>query len=365
VSRSLHRVGVLTGGGDCPGLNAVVRAIVLRCDQLGVEVIGIEDGFEGLMPETEGRARLLTPADVVHLLDQGGTILGTTSRGNPFEFPTPDGAVRDRSQEVIDAAARLRLDALIAIGGDGTQAIALELSRRGLGIVGVPKTIDNDLAATYETFGFATAVQVVSDALDRLRTTAASHERIMVLEVMGRHAGWIALCSGMAGGAHVILIPEIPWEPDKVACVLRERAMRRAGFGLVVVAEGAAPRGESPPQSHVVGSTAGHAPILGGAGRRAAEILAGLLPDHEIRVTVLGHLQRGGTPIASDRILATRLGAAAADAAWAGERRALVSWQPPDIVVVPLTDAVKRPRLVDPQSQIVRHARESGICVGD
>jgi 6-phosphofructokinase 1 len=365
VARAVHRVGVLTGGGDCPGLNAVVRAVVLRCDQLGVEVVGIEDGFEGLMPETEGRARLLTPPDVIHLLDQGGTILGTTSRGNPFEYRMDGGAVRDRSQEVIDAAARLRLDAVITIGGDGTQAIALELAERGLPVVGVPKTIDNDLAATYETFGFATAVQVVCDALDRLRTTAASHERIMVLEVMGRHAGWIALHSGLAGGAHVILIPEIPWDPGKVAGVLRERAMRRAGFGLVVVAEGAAPRGETPQQAQVVGATAGHAPILGGAGRRAAELLAEVLPDHEIRVTVLGHLQRGGTPVASDRILATRLGTAAADAAWAGERKALVSWQPPDVVVVPLTDAVRRPRLVDPGSQIVRHARETGICLGD
>jgi 6-phosphofructokinase 1 len=229
----------------------------------------------------------------------------------------------------------------------------------------VPKTIDNDLAATYRTFGFATAVQVVSDALDRLRTTAESHERIMLLEVMGRDAGWIALNSGIAGGAHVILIPEIPWDPATVVAALQERAVRGAGYGLVVVAEGAAPVGEKPPHRQVSGASAGHAPILGGAGLRAAELLAEHVPQMEFRVTVLGHLQRGGTPTAEDRILATRLGVAAADAAASGQRSVLMSWRPPDVEVVPLVDATSRLNLVDPDAQIVAHARHAGICLGN
>lgn len=359
------RIGVLTGGGDCPGLNAVLRALVIRAGQLGIEVVGIEDGFEGLLPESEGTARLLQRSDVAPILERGGTILGTTNRGNPFAYPSADGSLVDRSQDVLDAAAKLEVELLITIGGEGTQGIAIEISKRGLPVIGVPKTIDNDLAATYETFGFATAVQVVSDALDRLRTTAESHERIMVLEVMGRDAGWIALHSGIAGGAHVILLPEVPYQPERVAAALRERSVRGAGFGLVVVAEGAAAVGEGAPEKDVVGVSAGHAPILGGAGRRAAELFSALVPELEFRVTVLGHLQRGGTPTATDRILSTRLGVEAANAAAAGHRDVLVSWQPPNVVTVPLTDAIKRPRLIESDAQVLQHARQAGICLGD
>jgi 6-phosphofructokinase 1 len=362
---AFQRIGVLTGGGDCPGLNAVLRAIVLRGEQLGLEVLGIEDGFDGLLPETEGRARVLRRKDVMPILDRGGTILGTTNRGNPFAYPAADGKLVDRSHEVMEAVRELEIDALVVIGGDGSQRIAIEFDKRGLPVIGVPKTIDNDLAATYVTFGFASAVQVVSNALDRLRTTAESHERIMVLEVMGRDTGWIALHSGIAGGAHVILIPEIPWDPSAVVAALRERAVRGAGYGLVVVAEGAAPIGEKPPRKQVSGASAGHAPILGGAGLRAAELLAGQLPEMEFRVTVLGHLQRGGTPTAEDRILATRLGVAAADAAASGRHGVLVSWRPPDVELVPLANAVAQPKLVDPSSQIVAHARHVGICLGN
>ncbi|HET6582467.1 MAG TPA: ATP-dependent 6-phosphofructokinase, partial [Nannocystaceae bacterium] len=328
MSTARRRIGVLTGGGDCPGLNAVLRGIVLRSAQLGHEVVGIENGFQGLLPETEGHCRALWPVDVEHLLPQGGTILGATNKGNPLAYVMPDGTTADRGDDVLGAAKRLGLASVIAIGGDGTQSIAYELGLRGLPVIGVPKTIDNDLAATYETFGFATAVQFVSEALDRLRTTAASHERIMVIEVMGREAGWIALHSGIAGGAHAILVPEIPYDPAIVVRVLRERAKRGAGFGLVVVAEGAAPKGEDAPTTSVVGPTAGHAKILGGAGRRAAELIGDQAPEVELRVTVLGHLQRGGSPCATDRILATRFGVAAADAADRGQSQVLVAWDP-------------------------------------
>ena len=366
MANAPKRIGVLTGGGDCPGLNAVLRALVMRSQQHGIEVVGIEDGFEGLLPESEGTAKLLTPAHVAPILARGGTILGTTNRGNPFSYPASDGTLIDRSDDVLAAAKKLEIELLVTVGGEGTQGIAIEFDKRGLPIIGVPKTIDNDLSATYETFGFATAVQVVSDALDRLRTTAESHERIMVLEVMGRDAGWIALHSGIAGGAHVILLPELPYNPQVVAATLRERSVRGAGFGLVVVAEGAKPIGESASMSDsVVGASAGHAPILGGAGKRAAELFSKLEPSLEFRVTVLGHLQRGGTPTATDRILSTRLGVEAANAAARGERKVLVSWQPPDVVTVPLTDAIKKPRLIDPTAQIVEHARNCGICLGN
>ncbi len=360
------RIGVLTGGGDCPGLNAVLRGLVLRAEQLGCEVIGIEDGFEGLLPETEPTARVLTPREVMPLLAQGGTILGTTNRGNPFRYPDGHGGTRDRSDDVVRAIEDLRIQRLVTIGGDGTQTIAFGIMKKGVPVIGVPKTIDNDLASTYRTFGFSSAVQVVSEALDRLRTTAESHERIMVLEVMGRNAGWIALHSGLAGGAHVILLPEVPYHPSIVGRALADRARRGAGYGLVVVAEGAAPLGETAPMQVPVGAHAGRgAPQLGGAGIRAAQLLAETVPELEFRVTVLGHLQRGGSPIAEDRILATRFGVEAANAACQGEGGVLVSWQPPNIVTVALSEEVSQPRLVDPACQLMQHARGVGICFGD
>lgn len=357
-----RKLAISTGGGDCPGLNAVIRAVVLRAHGLGIEVLGVEDGLNGLLVGTRSSVRALTPAEVVPILSRGGTILGTTNRSSPFAFCEPDGSVRDRGDEVVERARELGVDLLINVGGDGSQAISLELMRRGLPVIGVPKTIDNDLDATVETFGFGTAVHVVTDALDRLRTTAESHDRIMILEVMGRHAGWIALHSGIAGGADVVLIPELPYEPDSIVHDLRRIFSAGRHFALIVVAEGVFPRGGELSHKTVAG---GRGTILGGAGQRAAEAIAARLPELELRVTVLGHIQRGGTPTAYDRLLATRLGVEAVDAAVRGERGVLVSSQPPNITTVPLERAVQRMRSVDPQGQLVGHARGLGISFGD
>ena len=359
---ALRRIGITTGGGDCPGLNAVIRAVVLRAAALGVEVVGVEDGFGGLLEGTGARVRPLRPADVFPLLDRGGTVLGTTNRGDPFAYPAPGGGVVDRSGEVIARARELGIDLMITVGGDGTQRIAAAFDARGLPVIGVPKTIDNDLAATLETFGFGTAVQVVVDALDRLRTTAESHDRIMLLEVMGRHAGWIALHAGLAGGADVILLPELPYDPAAVAAALRRIYASGRHFALIVVAEGAKVRGEDVRTKGVVGAQAGrHAPILGGAAHHAAERLAALLPDLEY----LGHIQRGGTPIAYDRLLASRLGVEAVNAAVRGERGVLVASYPPEIRTVPIADAVGHVRTVDPHGQLIAHTRALGVALGD
>lgn len=361
-----RRIGITTGGGDCPGLNAVIRAVVLRASLEGIEVVGIEDGFGGLMSGTGSGVRTLTPREVLPLLDRGGTILGTTNRGDPFSYPGPGGTRVDRSAEVVARARELGLDLVITVGGDGTQRIAFDFDALGLPVIGVPKTIDNDLAATVETFGFGTAVQVVVDALDRLRTTAESHDRIMLLEVMGRDAGWIALHSGIAGGADVVLLPELPYSAEHVAAALRGRIRRGHHFSLIVVAEGASAIGEAVATKEAAGTLGGRqAPLLGGAGHRAASQIAALLPDLEYRVTVLGHIQRGGTPTAYDRLLASRLGVAAVEAALRGEHGVLVASFPPDVRTVPLADAVNRVRCVDPEGQLVAHARGLGIEFGD
>lgn len=362
---ALRKLAVATGGGDCPGLNAVIRAVVLRAHAAGVEVVGVEDGLNGLLEGTACSVRALTPGEVGPILARGGTIIGTTNRGSPFAWRERGGGVRDRGDEVVARARDLGIDLLINVGGDGSQAISLELQRRGLPVIGVPKTIDNDLDATVETFGFGTAVQVVTDALDRLRTTAESHDRIMILEVMGRHAGWIALHSGIAGGADVIIIPELPYEPGLVARSLQRVLAEGKHFALIVVAEGAFPRGGEVAEKQVAGVVDGHAKILGGAGQRLAEEVAALLPELEFRVTVLGHLQRGGTPTAYDRLLATRLGVEAVEAALRGEQGVLVSSQPPKICTVPLELAVQKVRSVDPDDQLVAHARGVGIGFGD
>ena len=359
---SARRIGICTGGGDCPGLNAAIRAVVLQGTRLGLEVVGIEDGFDGLLAGTGAGTRVLSPAEVLPLLDRGGTILGTTNRGNPLAFPGPDGPV-DRGAEVVARARELGLECVITAGGDGTQTIAMGLAARGLPVIGLPKTIDNDLAHTYRTFGHATAVQVVTDALDRLRTTAESHERVMVLEVMGRSAGWIALSAGIAGGAHAILLPEIPYDPAAVGARLRARFCRTSRFALVVVAEGAHPPGEAPRHQPTPGSRSRQ--VLGGAGARAAELLAPHLPGVELRVTVLGHLQRGGTPVAPDRLLATRLGVEAARAAHERNTGTLACWDPPNVRMIPLDDSIRTPRRVDPAGQLVAHARALGIALGD
>ncbi|HHQ49226.1 MAG TPA: 6-phosphofructokinase [Acidobacteria bacterium] len=361
----IRQIGVLTGGGDAPGLNAVIRALTKSAIlDHGVRVIGFNDGFSGMV---EMKTRELGLADVRGILPRGGTILGTTNRGNPFEYVErlADGTERvsDASGTVARNYERLGLDALVVIGGDGTLSIAHRLmEEHDIPVVGVPKTIDNDLAATDRTFGFATAVEVATDALDRLHTTAESHHRIMLLEVMGREAGWIALHSGVAGGADVVLIPEIPFDVEPVIAKVWARQNRGTPFSIVVVAEGAhAKDGDQVYQS--VDPVTGWK-RLGGVSYELAPILqqkTGL----EVRVTVLGHIQRGGSPCAADRILGTRLGAEAMRLVMRGKFDHMVALHGEEIEAVPLEKAINRLKLVDPNGQLVRNARSLGIVFGD
>ncbi len=353
------RIGVLTGGGDAPGLNAVLRAVVRTAERVyGGEVIGILDGFSGLLEE---RFRHLCAPDVRELIRTGGTILGTTNRDNPFACPGEHGPV-DRSADVVENFHKAGLDGLIVIGGDGTLRIAADLGRAGLNVVGVPKTIDNDLASTDYTFGFWTAIDTATEALDRLRDTAESHHRVMLLEVMGRHAGWIALHAGMAGAADVILIPEIPYDPRSVAETVERCQGRGRASSLVVVAEGASPRGGE--MSVVAVDATTGVKRLGGAGERlAAELKA--LTRCDVRVTVLGHLQRGGSPVAFDRILASRFGEAAVHVIMQGRFGRMVRLSAGRIEDVDLDEAVREIKLVDPEEPMVRSARALGIAFGD
>jgi phosphofructokinase-like protein len=354
------RIGVLTGGGDAPGLNAVLRAVVRTAGDTAenVEVVGVLDGFSGLL---EGRFRHLGNPDVRELIRMGGTILGTTNRDNPFACRSEHGPV-DRSADCLENARKAGLEALIVIGGDGTLRIASELGKLGLGVVGVPKTIDNDLASTDYTFGFWTAIGVATDALDRLRDTAESHHRVMVLEVMGRTAGWIALHAGVAGAADIILIPEIPYDPESVARTVVSCQGRGRASSLIVVAEGAVSRsGEM--SVHSVDPTTGVV-RLGGAGQRVVRELEALTRC-DVRATVLGHLQRGGSPVAFDRILATQFGEAAARLAIAGRCGRMVRLADGRIEDVDLDEAVREIKLVDPASPLVRTARSLGIGFGD
>ena len=357
------RVGVLTGGGDCPGLNAVIRAIVKTSKlEHGWEVIGIEDGFEGLLND---RTRPLGLADVSGILTMGGTILGTTNRGNPFKWRAiKDGkpVVYDASEETLEAIKNLGLDGLIVIGGDGTLSIANELHKRGAPIVAVPKTIDNDLAATEITFGFATARQTATEAIDKLHTTAESHHRVMIVEVMGRDAGWIALESGLAGGADAILIPEIPFRYEALIDMIERRREHGRHFSIVVVAEGAAPAGRRPVYQLSADET--EPPRLGGIGMIVAEKLQ-MITKVETRCTVLGHIQRGGGPTPSDRLLATRFGVRAVELIAAGRLGLMVALRDGVIVDAPLAEAVEMQKLVDPEGELVQVARALGISVGD
>ena len=355
----MKRIGVLTGGGDAPGLNAVLRAVVRTAERVyGAEVIGILDGFKGLL---DGRFRHLGGPDVRELIRTGGTVLGTTNRDNPFACPGEEGPV-DRSAECLENARKGGFDALIIIGGDGTLRIASELGRRGLNVVGVPKTIDNDLASTDYTFGFWTAIDTATEALDRLRDTAESHHRVMLLEVMGRHAGWIALHAGMAGAADVILIPEIPYIPESVAETVVRCQERGRASSLVVVAEGAMPRGGEMAVVAVDPTTG--VKRLGGAGERLARELE-VRTRCDVRVTVLGHLQRGGSPVAFDRILATRFGEAAVHVAMAGRFNRMIRLANGHIEDVDLDEAVREVKLVDPAGPLVTSARALGIAFGD
>ena len=368
MGTELRRIAINTGGGDAPGLNAVIQAAVYAAHERGWEIVGIRDGYDGLLePESypEGGLVTLTPASVESIAHLGGTILGTTNRGNPFHRPTlqPDGSLRevDRSGDLLDAFRRERFDALIAVGGDGSLTIAQGLHERGLRVVGVPKTIDNDLDATTLTFGFQSAVAFATECIDRLHATAHAHRRTMVVEVMGRHAGWIALNCGVAGLADVILIPEIPFDLERVAAHLRARSARGKHYAIVVVAEGAHPvGGEALVQSREMG----RADRLGGIGERVAEELQERT-GRESRAVVFGHLLRGGSPIALDRILGLGFGTAAVRALAEGLDGVMVAVNPPRIDYVPLRRAVERMKLVPLDSETMLTARSLGIAFGD
>ncbi len=352
------RVGVLTGGGDCPGLNAVIRAVT-KSLVLGerAEVVGFEDGYLGLI---ERRARPLTYRDASGILTAGGTILGTSNKANPFDYFGRDGA--DVSDEVVAYARDLGLRALVAIGGDGTMSIAHGLQQRGMNIVGVPKTIDNDLVGTDRTFGFDTAVAIATEAIDRLHTTAQSHHRVMVLETMGRYAGWIALYAGVASGADVLLLPEFPYDLEEVARVCRRRASGGQQFTIIVVAEGAKPEGGELAVQQVVADSPD--PIrLGGACNVLAHHL-GPMVDSEIRTTILGHVQRGGTPTAFDRNLATAFGAYAAAMVRDGRFGRMVALQENRLTSIGLDEVADRVRTVAPDAPMVVAARAVGTSLG-
>jgi phosphofructokinase-like protein len=360
----MKRIGVLTGGGDCPGLNAVIRAVVKTAVmEYGMEVIGFRDGFRGaVLNETIP----LTPNEVVGILVKGGTILGSTNRDNPFHFRIEaDGQTTyaDLSDQAVENIRSHKLDCLIVIGGDGTLSCARDFMAKGIPVIGVPKTIDNDLNATDLTFGFMTAVDTATDAIEKLHTTAESHHRIMILEVMGRYAGWIALQSGIAGGADGVLIPEIPITLDKVADKILERKDKGRNFSIIVVAEGVKPPGgEWVVRQTVEGSPE---PIrLGGVGHLISNELQALT-RMESRVTVLGHLQRGGRPSTFDRILATRYGVAAVELAVSGQLGMMVSLKGTEIGAVPIEDAISDLRLVSPDGELVRTAKSVGIVFGD
>jgi ATP-dependent phosphofructokinase / diphosphate-dependent phosphofructokinase len=358
------RIAISTGGGDAPGLNAVIRAAVLSARTRGWDVLGIKRGFAGLLGEDE--IVPLTSDTVRGIAAQGGTIIKTTNRGSPFSYPVqqPDGtwASVDRSDELVENARNLGIEAIISIGGDGSLAIAQKLSAKGVRVVSVPKTIDNDVAGTITTFGFDTAVNTAMEAIDKLHTTAESHDRVMVLEVMGREAGFIALHAGVAGTADVILIPEIEWEIEKVCekIVQRDAAGRR--FSIVVVAEGAKPKGGA--ESIIGASLPGQDRRLGGIAERIAYDIQ-RITGKETRSMVLGHLQRGGSPTGYDRLLATRFGAAAVQAVADKKWGHMVALQSPHIVAIPIEEVLAETKRVDPRHDVVQTARMIGISFGD
>jgi len=358
----IKRIGILTSGGDCAGLNAVIRAVAHRAiTGYGWQVLGIRNGTAGLLARPVEAAEVTLELFGGTLLRQGGTILGTTNKGDPFAYPMSDGRVIDRSQEVIDGYRQLGLDALIGIGGDGSFAILRRLAEQGgIKLVGIPKTIDNDLDLTEVSIGHQTAVATATEALDHLQPTAASHSRVMVLEVMGRDAGHIALSAGISGGADVILVPEIRYSLSKVAEKIE--ALKREGrnFALVVVAEAVKTEDGEP----LVTQHFGGKPTYGGIGHYIGYRIA-QLTGAETRVTVLGHVQRGGQPGARDRLLASAFGVHAVDLIAAGKFDRMVAWQNRDVVDVPLADAIRHPQVVDPNGILVRTARGLGICLGD
>ena len=363
----VRKIAINTGGGDAPGLNAVIRAIVLSAVHRGWSVVGIEHGYGGLLSDDPGRVVPLGAADVRGITHRGGTILGTTNRSNPFAWPVrlPDGSIeeRDRSGEVIESLRRHGIDALIAIGGDGSLHLAHQLSKRGLPVVGVPKTIDNDLCGTSLTFGFLTAVETATDAIGKLHSTAESHRRVIVVEVMGRDAGWIALYSGLAGSADVILIPEIPFDMERVCDKIRDREAAGRDFSIVCVAEGAKAAGGEIVTKTVPGGE-GDQKRLGGLGDVVAREIA-RRTGKETRSLTLGHLQRGGTPISYDRVMSLRFGAAAVRCVARGRFGTMVALDPPHVRAVPLAEALANPKVVPVDGDIVMTAQALGVSLGD
>ena len=357
-------IGILTGGGDCPGLNAVIRGVVKSAIiRHNWQVIGIEDGFDGLLDLN--KCRPLNLDSVRGILPRGGTILGTTNRGNPFSCPVEqDGKIvyMDCSDQVLENVKKLGIDALIAVGGEGSLKIALDLYKMGIPLVGVPKTIDNDLLETDLTFGYNTALETATDALDKLHTTAESHHRVMILEVMGRYAGWIALESGIAGGADVILIPEIPFNIENICSSIKQRSKRGSHFSIIVAAEGAFPQSGE----RIVAKEADERYTierLGGIGQYVAKKIEQCL-EMDVRVTVLGHLQRGGSPSTFDRALGSRFGTKAVDMIAKGDFGKMACLVGRSILSAPIEVATRDLKLVDPHGEIVQTAKDLGIMVG-
>ncbi|MBN2890479.1 MAG: 6-phosphofructokinase [Bacteroidales bacterium] len=361
------RVLVATGGGDCPGLNAVIRAIVKRAENTEWEVIGSHQSFDGILNEPS-EIILLDDKAVSGIHFRGGTILGTTTKGGPFAWPIKnnDGTwdFADRSDEMIRKLKYLGVEAVINIGGDGSQRISQQLYEKGLNIIGVPKTIDNDISSTDFTFGFQTAVQIATEAVDKLVTTAASHNRVMILEVMGREAGWVALHSAIAGGAEVCIIPEIPYDPKAILNHLNKRYHQGSGFAIIVIAEGA--KNIHGDRISEKSDEIGNANLrLGGVAFQLEDELKKLGLEADTRVTVLGHLQRGGVPIAYDRVLASQFGVKAFEMVLNGEYGKMVSYRHPDIVSVTIKEAVQKYNFITPTSYLINTARGLNMCMGD
>lgn len=362
---SIKKIAITTGGGDAPGLNAVIRAVTLGAHQRGWECVGIRCGYDGILHSEQFPQGGLIPLDrdrVRGIAHTGGTILGTTNRGNPFskEVKQSDGSVKqtDLSQKLVEGFKKHEIDALVAIGGDGSMAIASKVAELGIRVVGVPKTIDNDLMGTVATFGFDTAFTFATDAIGRLHSTASSHRRVMIVEVMGRYAGWIALYSGVAGSADVVLIPEIPFDIQKVADKIVARNSNGRNFSIICVSEGAKPVGGE--MKYVDAERK----RLGGMGEQVAESLKELVPN-EVRTVVLGHLLRGGAPTARDRLLSFRFGAAAVRALEEGQSNVLVALDPPTVKYVPLSVCTTRQKTVPVDCDTIKTARDLGMCLGD
>ena len=360
----IKRIGILTAGGDCPGLNAVIRAVAKKAINRGVDVLGIKDGYEGLV---KGKARRLSYNSVSGILTIGGTILGTSNKADPFHYAIMkkkgEFVYKDLSQQAVSNFRKWKLDALVAIGGDGTLSIAYRLFQKGIPVIGVPKTIDNDLMGTDITFGFDSALRVGTEAIDKLHTTAQSHHRVMVIELMGRNAGWLALYAGLAGGGDIILIPEIPYNMEKICERVLERSRRGKRFSIVVVAEGAKPCGGEKIVSKIIEDSPD--PVrLGGVGRVVAQRIekcTGL----ETRATILGHLQRGGSPTPFDRILASRFGDKAVEMIYKKRFGYMVNIRGDKIGSYPLRLVENRQRKVSLDSEIIRVARDLNTSFGD